>query len=160
MNAAADFWRRRSGRERVLLATLAAVALGAAWFFAAVGPLLDQVSFYRQERDSELALLERVNRVQSQVESLPAPRPRSDTSLLLLVNGSLRDAGLNGYLEDGAADGERRVRLRLFDAPFAEVSEWLASLAVREGIHTVSADIERGSASGLARASLVLERAD
>ena len=160
MNRIADFWQGRSARARALLVSLIVLVLGAVWFVAAVGPLLDRAAFYKQERDLELAMLERVSGISSRMDSLPPPRPRSDTSLLLLANGSLRDAGLAGYLEEGNADGERRVRLRLRAAPFARVSAWLAGLAVQEGIHTVSADIEPAGSTGLAQVNVVLERAD
>ena len=160
MDAIANFWQGRSASERALLVTLTVLALGAVWFFAAVGPLLDRAEFYKQKRDSEHARLERVNRISSRMDSLPAPRLRSDTSLLLLTNGSLREAGLDRYLEEGNADGESRVSLRLSDAPFAQVSAWLARLAVQEGIHAVSADIEPAAATGLAQVNVVLERAD
>ena len=159
-NEIADFWQGRSARERVLLASLVALVLAGIWYLAVVDRLLDWAAVNRQSRDSELALLERVDRISGRVEILPVPRPRSDTSLLLLANGSLRDAGLDGYLEEGNAEGERRVRLRLRDAPFAKVSVWLARLAVQEGIHTVSADIEASAATGLVQVSLVLERPD
>lgn len=160
MAAIAEFWRGRSAREQVLLAALAVMALAAIWYFAAVAPLLDRAEAYEQARATETALLERLDRVGSRLTALPAPRPRSDASLLLLVNRSVRDAGLGGFLEDGAADGETRVRLRLLDAPFPQVSAWLAALAVQEGIRTVSADIEPGTAPGLTQVSLVLERSD
>ena len=160
MVAIAELWRARSAREQVLLAALAVMALAAIWYFAAVGPLLDRAESYKQRRAAETALLERLDRVGSRLAALPAPRPRSDASLLLLVNRSVRDTGLSGFLEEGAADGESRVRLRLRDAPFPQVSAWLAGLAVQEGIRTVSADIERGSAPGITQVSLVLERSD
>lgn len=158
MVAIAEFWRARSAREQALLAALGVMALAAIWYFAAVGPLLDRAESYKQMRAAETALLERLDRVGSRLAALPAPRPRSDASLLLLVNRSVRDAGLSGFLEEGAADGETRVRLRLRDAPFPQVSAWLAGLAVQEGIRTVNADIERGSAPGVTQVSLVLER--
>ena len=158
MAAIAEFWRERSAREQALLAALAVLALGAIWYFAAVGPLLDRAETSKQMLAAEDALLERLDRVGSRMAALPAPRARSDASLLLLVNRSVRDAGLGGFLEEGAADGETRIRLRLRDAPFPEVSAWLAGLAVQEGIRTVSADIERGSAPGVTQVSLVLER--
>lgn len=160
MTAIAEFWYARSAREQALLAALAVLALAAVWYFAAVGPLLDRAETYKQRRAVETALLERLDRVGSRIAALPAPRPRSDASLLLLVNRSIRDAGLGGFLEEGAADGETRVRLRLLDAPFPQVSAWLAGLAVQEGVRTVSADIERGSAPGITQVSLVLERSD
>ena len=160
MTAIVEFWRERSAREQAMLAALAVMALAAIWYFAAVGPLLDRAESYKQRRAAETALLERLNRVGSRLATLPAPRPRSDASLLLLVNHSVRDAGLSGFLEEGAADGESRVRLRLRDAPFPQVSAWLAGLAVQEGIRTISADIERGSAPGVTQVSLVLERSD
>ena len=158
MAAIAEFWRERSAREQALLAALSVLALGAIWYFAAVGPLLDRAETSRQMLAAENALLERLDRVGSRMAALPAPRARSDASLLLLVNRSVRDGGLGGFLEEGAADGETRIRLRLRDAPFPEVSAWLAGLAVQEGIRTVSADIERGSAPGVTQVSLVLER--
>ena len=158
MTAIAEFWRGRPAREQAMLAALAVLALAAIWYFAAVGPLLDRAETSKQMLAAENALLERLDRVGSRMAALPAPRARSDASLLLLVNGSVRDAGLGGFLEEGAADGETRVRLRLRDAPFPEVSAWLAGLAVQEGIRTVSADIERGSAPGVTQVSLVLER--
>ena len=160
MVAIAEFWRARSAREQALLAALAVMAFATIWYFAAVGPLLDRAETYKQARAAETALLERLDRVGNRIAALPAPRPRSDASLLLLVNRSIRDAGLGGFLEDGAADGETRVRLRLRDAPFPQVSAWLAGLSVQEGIRTVSADIERGSAPGITQVSLVLERSD
>jgi len=158
MTAIAEFWRARSAREQALLAALAVMALAAIWYFAAVGPLLDRAETNKQRRDAETELLEQLDRVGSRIAALPSPRPRSDASLLLLVNRSIRDTGLGGFLEEGAADGETRVRLRLLDAPFPQVSAWLAGLAVQEGIRTVSADIERGSAPGVTHVSLVLER--
>ena len=160
MNAIADFWRERSAREQVLLAALAALALAAVWYFAAVGPLLDRAENNRQRRAAETALLERLDRVGSRMAALPAPRARSDASLLLLVSRSISDAGLGGFLEESSADGETRVRLSLLDAPFPQVSAWLAGLAVQDGIRTASADIERGSAPGVTHVTLVLERRD
>ena len=160
MVAIAELWRARSAPEQVLLAALAVMALAAIWYFAAVGPLIDRAGAYKQARAAERVLLERLDSVGSRLAALPAPRPRSDASLLLLVNRSVRDAGLSGFLEEGAADGESRVRLRLRDAPFPQVSAWLAGLAVQEGIRTVSADIERGPAPGIIQVSLVLERSN
>lgn len=156
----AEFLRARSSREQVLLAALAALALGAVWYFAAVGPLLEQAGANKQRRDAEAALLQRLERVGSRMPALPAPRPRSDASLLLLVNGSIRNAGLSAFLQEAAADGETRVRLRLLNAPFPEVSVWLAALASQEGVRAVSADIERGAAPGITQVSLLLERSD
>lgn len=160
MNAIVEFWRARSAREQALLLALAVMALGAIWYFAVVGPLLDRAETSKQRRNAETVLLERLDTVGGRMAALPAPRARSDASLLLLVNRSVRDAGLGGFLEDAVADGEARVRLRLLDAPFPQVSAWLAGLAVQEGIRTVSADVERGSAPGITQVSLVLERSD
>ncbi len=159
MTQVVEFWQGRTARERLLVASLMMVLLGALWLLGVVS-LLDRTDSVRQRLDAERVLLERVNSLSGRVQELKAPRPRSDGSLLLLANRTLRDAGLQGYLEDSSADGERRVRLGLRNAPFPEVSAWLAGLAMQEGIHTVSADINAGEASGLAHLSLVLERRD
>lgn len=160
MRATAEFWSGRSAREQVLLGVLGTLALVAVWYFVPVRLLLDHAERQRQVLERETARLEQVERVGGRMSSLPAPRPRSNASMLLLANRSLRDAGLDGFLEEGAADGERRVRLRLRDAPFARVSAWLAGLAVQENIRTASADIVRGSSPGVTHVSLVLERND
>ena len=154
-----EFWQGRSARERLLLVSLIIVLLGAVWLLGVVS-LLDRTDSVRQRLDAERVLLERVNSLSGRVQELQAPQPRSDISLLLLANRTLRDAGLQAYLEDSSADGERRVRLGLRNVPFPQASAWLAGLAIQEGIHAVSADIEAGEASGLAHLSLVLERRD
>ena len=158
MNAIAEFWNARNAREQLLLVCLGVVVLGAIWFLVVVVPLQARVDSYREEVVAERALLESVNGLSGRMQNLPAPRARSDTSMLLVANRSLRDAGLDAYLEEGSADGDRRVRLRLSNAPFPRVSAWLAGLAVQEGINTVTADIQAGDTAGLVQLSLVLER--
>ena len=160
MSAIAEFWSARSAREQVLLGALGMLALVAVWYFVPVRMLLVHADQQRQALERETMRLEQIERVGNRMSSLPAPRPRSNASMLLVANRTLRDAGLDGFLEEGAADGERRVRLRLRDAPFPRVSAWLAGLAVQENIRTVSADIERGPAPGVTRVSLVLERSN
>ena len=105
MAAIAEFWRERSAREQALLAALAVLALGAIWYFAAVGQLLDRAETSKQMLAAEDALLERLDRVGSRMAALPAPRARSDASLLLLVNRSVRDAGLGGFGATGGGVG-------------------------------------------------------
>lgn len=160
MRAIAEFWSARSTREQVLLGVLGTLVLAAVWYFVPVRLLLAHADQQRQALDRETARLEQIERVGSRMSSLPAPRPRSNASMLLVANRSLRDAGLDGFLEEGAADGERRVRLRLRDAPFPRVSAWLAGLAVQDNIRTVSADIERSPSPGITQVSLVLERSN
>ena len=160
MTAIVEFWQARSARERLLLGALAAVLAGALWFYVLVGPLMRAAEGFERKLASEQALLQRADALRGRMATLPSPRPRSDTSLLLLTNRALQEAGLSDYLEEGNADGERRVRLRLNNAPFPEISAWLAGMAVQEGVHTVSADIEPAGSPGLVQINLVLERTD
>ncbi len=160
MTAIADFWQARTGRERVLLGALAWILAGALWFFALVTPLMQRAERFEVKLAAEQALLERVEALSGRVATLPPPRPRSDRSLLLVANRALQEAGLSAYLEESNADGERRVRLRLKDAPFPQVSAWLAGMAAQQGVRTASADIEPAGPPGRVQMSLVLERAD
>ena len=78
MTAIAEFWQGRSAREQILLAALAVLALGAIWYFAAVGPLLDRAEASKQRGAAETTLLARLDRLGSRMPALPTPRPRSD----------------------------------------------------------------------------------
>ncbi len=158
MNAIVEFWQARSARERLLLGILAAVLAVALWFFTLVDPLMQRADHFEQKLVSEQALLQRVEALRGRRATLPPTRSRSDTSLLLSANRTLQEAGLSAYLEEGNADGERRVQLRLKDAPFPEISAWLLTMAVQEGVRTISADIEPAESPGLVQITLVLER--
>ena len=158
MKPLADFLQARTRRERALLAVLATAVAALVWFLAVVDPLARRAEAVEQELAAERLLLEQVDATRARNAVLPPPRPPSDTSLLLLVSRALQQAGLSSYLEESNADGARRVRLSLKDAPFPAVSAWLADLAAREGVRTASANIERGASPGLAHISLVLER--
>jgi len=160
MNAIVEFWQSRSAREQMALGVLATVLAAALWFYALADPLARRAERFEQKLASEQGLLQQADALRERIATLPPPRPRSDASLLLLANRALQEAGLSAYLEEGSADGERRMRLLLKDAPFPEVSAWLAEMAVREGVQTASADIEPAAAPGLVRIDLVLERAD
>ncbi len=159
MNAIVEFWQSRSAREQVMLGALAAVLAAVLWFYLLADPLMRRAERFEQGLAAEQALLQRADALRARMATLPAPRPRSDASLLLLANRALREAGLIPYLEEASADGERRVRLLLKDAPFPGIGAWLAEMAAREGVHTVSADIEPAGPPGLVRITLVLERA-
>ncbi|WP_446830075.1 type II secretion system protein GspM [Candidatus Foliamicus sp.] len=162
MTAPAEFlrshWAARAPRERVLLGVLAAALAGALWFFLLVDPLARRAENFEDMLAAEQVLLQRVDALRARVVTLPATRTRSDTSLLLAANRALQAAGLSEYLEESNADGERRVRLRLKDAPFPQVSAWLTEMATREGAHTINAVIAPTGTPGLTQVNLVLER--
>ena len=90
-----EFWQGRSARERLLLVSLMIVLLGAVWLLGVVS-LLDRTDSSRQRLDAEQVLLERVNSLSGRVQELQAPQPRSDISLLLLANRTLRGCGSSG----------------------------------------------------------------
>ena len=162
MTAPADFlrshWAARAPRERLLLSILAAAFAAALWFFFVVDPLARRADSFEDKLASEQALLQRVDALRARMVTLPPTQPRPDTSLLLAANRALQAAGLSEYLEESNADGERRVRLRLKDAPFPQVSAWLAEMATREGAHTINAVIAPTGTPGLTQVNLVLER--
>lgn len=159
MNAVVEFWKTRSERERVLLGAFAGILAAALWFYALADPLMRRAERFEQGLATEQDLLQTADALRARMATLPAPRPRTDTSLLLSANRALQEAGLSAYLEEGSADGEHRVRLLLKNAPLPDIGAWLAGMAVREGARTVSADIEPAGSPGLVRISLVLERA-
>ncbi len=76
----------------------------------------------------------------------------------LVIEQAINNAGLKSSVSKIESSGSNGARVTLNDASFNQVLVWLNTLATSNGIHVISANIERGSAAGKANARLTFER--
>jgi type II secretory pathway component PulM len=87
-----------------------------------------------------------------------APMPGTGESLVVLIDRSTRERALGPYLKRNQPEGPDGVRLRLENAPFDAVAEWLVETEQRYGLGTVSAAFDPTGEPGRVNANLVLAR--
>jgi general secretion pathway protein M len=79
-------------------------------------------------------------------------------SLVVLVDRTHREHGLEGALSRNQPDGSDGIRVTLQDAAFDAIMAWLATLESRYQVMVESASINAGREPGLVSATLVLRR--
>jgi type II secretory pathway component PulM len=87
----------------------------------------------------------------------PAPAtPTSQRSMLVVVDGAAREAGLGTALTSSEPSGAGGLQVRLEKAPFDAVVAWLARLSEQDGIRVESATMDSAGPSGIVNAGVVL----
>jgi general secretion pathway protein M len=86
----------------------------------------------------------------------PAPPSDSGESLLVIVDRSARESGLAGALAGSEPSTNGALSVRLQKAPFDTLVQWLARLALQNGIVVESASVESAGAPGLVNAAVLL----
>ena len=79
-------------------------------------------------------------------------------SLVLLVDQTHRNFGLEGALARNQPDGPNGIRVTLQNAPFEGLVEWLAGLESNFGVAVNTATIDGARAPGIVNATVVLQR--
>jgi type II secretory pathway component PulM len=82
--------------------------------------------------------------------------PTSQRSMLVVVDGAAREAGLAKALTSSEPSGAGGLQVRLEKAPFDAVVAWLARLSEREGIRVDSATMDNAGQAGVINAGVVL----
>jgi len=83
------------------------------------------------------------------------PQPPRE-SLVVLLDRSAREAGLEHALTGSQPSGDGGMRVQLEQTSFDTLVGWVAQLVQRYGVRVDSAVIEPGNAAGLVNATLVL----
>src|ERR1700683_4202448 len=78
--------------------------------------------------------------------------PSSQRSMLVIVDGAAREAGLAKSLTSSEPSGAGGLQVRLEKAPFDAVVAWLARLSEQEGIRVDSATIDNAGQPGIINA--------
>ena len=99
----------------------------------------------------------------SEVQSLRASGKRGairdrNKPTTLVIEQSINNAGLKDAVKKIESSGKNGARVTLDAASFNQMLVWLNTLATHNGIHVVSANIERADTSGRANARLTFER--
>jgi len=81
-----------------------------------------------------------------------------DKPVSLVVDRSLQNAGLKPQVKKLESSSSDEAKVTLDGAAFNQVLVWLNTLETHNGIHVVSASIERGDKDGYASARFTLQR--
>jgi general secretion pathway protein M len=82
--------------------------------------------------------------------------PTSQRSMLVVVDGAAREAGLGTALTSSEPSGAGGLQVRLEKAPFDAIVAWLARLSERDGIRVDSATMDGTGQPGIVNAGIVL----
>lgn len=87
----------------------------------------------------------------------PGPAPlTSQRSMLVVVDGAAREAGLAKSLTSSEPSGAGGLQVRLEKAPFDALIAWLARLSEQHGIRVDSATMDIAGPPGIVNAGVVL----
>lgn len=147
--------RSLTERERRVLLIGGVIAL-VLFFLAVVWPLDHGVARLERSVQKKQADLAWMRSVAPELAAAgPAPSA-SGEPLIVLVNESARQAGLQDALTATAPSGNGGLRVQMRKAPFDALIGWLARLHQQYGIRVQSATVSRAATEGLVDASLVL----
>lgn len=149
-------------RERLLVLTAAGLAVLAIIVTLGIRPLFSQTDRARQRVSDQRALLIELDRLAQRIgpqtgTARPAASGTGD-SLVVLVDRTSRERGLGPYLKRNQPEGSGGIRLRLENAPFDTVVEWLADLQAAHGLTAVSAAFDPADEPGRTDCTLMLAR--
>jgi len=82
--------------------------------------------------------------------------PTTQRSMLVVVDGAAREAGLGTALTSSEPSGAGGLQVRLEKAPFDAVVGWLARLSEQDGIRVDSATMDSAGPAGTVNAGVVL----
>jgi general secretion pathway protein M len=82
--------------------------------------------------------------------------PTSQRSMLVVVDGAAREAGLGTALTSSEPSGAGGLQVRLEKAPFDSLIAWLARLSEQDGIRVDSATMDSAGQPGIVNAGIVL----
>jgi len=153
---AQKYFAQLSERERrlVVIGAIAAVLL---IVVAAVLPLQRSVSAVQQRVERKRDDLSWLRSMAPQLAVLQnSARPELREPLVVLVDRTSREAGLQKGSFGSQPSGDGGVSVRLDQTPFDQLVAWLSSLNERYGVRVQSASIDVGTGVGTVNVSLVL----
>ena len=157
-----DWFAQLEPRERILVISAAALAVFALIIIAGVRPLVNNTARNQEivaDKEALLAdLTQAAQRLGPQTSQASSRAPAGSSSLVVVVDQTTRKFGLSANLKRNQPDGANSIRLRLENAPFDEMVQWLAELQSRHGLSAASANIDVAQAKGRVNCNLVLSR--
>lgn len=148
--------------QRMVLATAAVIIL-TLFYLVVWEPIHLALDTERQKQQSQKEILLWMQDAAAEVKALQATGGRNtirdkNKPTTLVVEQTIDTAGLKTSLSKLESSGKNGARVTLNEASFNQVLVWLNTLATYNGIHVVSANLERTSQPGKTNARLTFER--
>lgn len=149
-------------RERLLVSVAALLALFALIVMLGIRPIVKQTTRGEMRVSQKQLLLSEVERLAERLGPQSGGTVVAATgdgqSLVVVVDRTTRANGLAPYLKRNQPDGANAIRLRLENAPFDVIIEWLGLLGASYGLTATSVNIDTAGASGRINCNLTLSR--
>jgi type II secretory pathway component PulM len=109
------------------------------------------------QKQADLAWMKNVAPVLA--ASGPAAHPgAANESLIVIVDRSTRESGLDKALAGSEPSGPGGIQVRMEKAPFDAIVAWLSRLSQQNGIGVEGASIDTAGAPGVVNAAIVLHQ--
>jgi general secretion pathway protein M len=117
----------------------------------------------QQKKKAQTEILLWMQQAATEVKTLRSSGMRSNKRdknkpTTLIIEQTIKNAGLKTSLNKLESSGKNGARVILNAASFNQILVWLNTLATHNGIHVVSASIERNNDPGRVNARLTFER--
>lgn len=146
-------------RERVLVLSASVFVALTLLYLLAWEPLVSAHAQRVEALDRARLLSMRIEEVAARLQGAgPGRSVDRNTSLLAAVDQTSRSPTLGKAPSRLQPEGDREVKIWIEDVAFDNLLRWLQELDTRYGISAASAEIERGSASGVVSVRLTLMR--
>jgi general secretion pathway protein M len=153
-----DWFMSLQPRERLILGGGACLAVVIVFFAAVWSPLRTGSANLRESiTDKERLLTELVRSEALGEETSSAPADAS-TSLVVIVDSTAQEGGLDGTLRNARPDGANGINVSFQNAPFDQLEEWLFTLETEHGVAVENASINDARQQGLVSGQLFLRR--
>lgn len=155
-----QFIANLSDRERVLLAAGGGGALLMLLFLIAWLPFSRHVDHLRDNVIAQRELRSWMQQTATEVKQLRGSAPArkgAGQSLLAAVDSTARQHGLAAAMKRVEPEGTDKVRIRLEQAGFDDMTRWLELLVREYGVHIESITVDGRNQSGVVDARLTLQ---
>lgn len=147
MDKLMEYWYQKNSQEQTILAVVAGLAVLFLIYLLIVGPLLGWRNSAEQRYERNRQELAEVQQLAAQVKAKKAqPGNSKKSNLSVLIDKSLRenDLEMRGFQPGSNQD----ARLRLENAAYPSLMQWLYDLEYRHGIHVDELSLTPAQASG------------
>ena len=144
-----DWWQSLESRERLFVGGLGVFVVIFLFYTFVVEPLFTGVTDYREKVSGARADLVWMQRAAPRIQQQPAATraPSGDQpSLNVLINSTLRRYGLRTSSTQQV--GQDGLRVKIDDASFDAMVQWLGELNARHGVAIEGANVREADARG------------
>lgn len=152
-----------AAKEQRLLSGTAVILLITIFYLIIWEPLHLGLDTEQQKQSSQQEILLWMQQAANEVKTLRTSGGRStirdkNKPTTLVIEQAIKNAGLKSSVKKIESSGNDGARITLNEASFNQILVWLNTLATHNGIHVVSANIERAEKPGRANARLTFDR--